>query len=79
MFHCSPGGAAREAKQVKILTPDVEDDEIVVGPALFGPDLGRNEFQASVVEFVGLLFAETAISPFILHIFGTDQSNPMLM
>ena len=39
------GEMTRGAKQVKILTPDVEDDEIIVGPALFGPELGRNEFQ----------------------------------
>ena len=39
------GGANREPKQVRILTPDVEDDAITVGPALFGPDLGRNDFQ----------------------------------
>ena len=41
------GGSAREAKQVRILTPEVEEDEITVGPALFGPDLGRNGFQVN--------------------------------
>ena len=40
-------GVTRDAKQVKILTPDVEEDEITVGPALFGPDLRENGFQAS--------------------------------
>ena len=39
------GGVARVPKQVRILTPDIEEDEIMVGPALFGPDLGKNDFQ----------------------------------
>ena len=43
------GGGTREAKQVWILSPDVEDDKIVVGPALFGPDLGGDkDFQVTV-------------------------------
>ncbi|CAI8022850.1 ER degradation-enhancing alpha-mannosidase-like protein 3 [Geodia barretti] len=37
------GGGTREAKQVWILSPDVEDDKIAVGPALFGPDLGGDK------------------------------------
>ena len=37
-----------KVKMVKILSPDVEDDEITVGPALFGPDLGTNEFQVCI-------------------------------
>ena len=40
-------GETRSAKQVWILSPDVEDDKIVVGPALFGPDLGKNDYQVS--------------------------------
>ena len=43
------GDNVREPKQVQILTPDVEEDEITVGPALFGPDLGKNDFQVSDV------------------------------
>ena len=43
------GGVTREAKQVWILSPEVEDDKILVGPALFGPDLGgEKDFQVFV-------------------------------
>ena len=36
----------RSAKLVRILRPEVDSD-FEVGPALFGPDLGENEFQVS--------------------------------
>ena len=35
----------RGAKAVRVLVPDLEEDQFTVGPALFGPDLGENEFQ----------------------------------
>lgn len=37
----------RTSKLVRILIPDCDGDEILVGPALFGPDLGENEFQVA--------------------------------
>ena len=41
----SDGSLKRGAKVVKVLAPDVEEEEFTVGPALFGPDLGKYEFQ----------------------------------
>ena len=40
------GTPKRSAKLVKILRPLVDTD-FEVGPALFGPDIGENEFQVS--------------------------------
>ena len=40
------GSPKRSAKLVRILRPEVEN-EFEVGPALFGPDIGKNEFQVS--------------------------------
>ena len=44
--HSSDGTPKRTAKLVRILRPEVDAD-FEVGPALFGPDLGENEFQVS--------------------------------
>lgn len=45
-LHFADGTPKRSAKLVKILKPLVDTD-FEVGPALFGPDLGENEFQVS--------------------------------
>ena len=42
----SDGTPKRSAKLVRILRPEVDSD-FEVGPALFGPDIGENEFQVS--------------------------------
>ena len=39
------GNPKRGAKAVRVLVPELEEDTFTVGPALFGPDLGENEFQ----------------------------------
>ena len=44
--HHTDGTPKRTAKLVKILRPEVDAD-FEVGPALFGPNLGENEFQVS--------------------------------
>ena len=40
---------------MKVLSPDIGGEEIRVGPALFGPDLGDHEFQVRVGTFSGLM------------------------
>ena len=40
------GTPKRSAKLVRVLRPEVDSD-FEVGPALFGPDIGENEFQVS--------------------------------
>ena len=42
----SDGTPKRSAKLVRVLRPEVDSD-FEVGPALFGPDIGENEFQVS--------------------------------
>jgi hypothetical protein len=42
----SDGTPRRSAKLVRVLRPEVDSD-FEVGPALFGPDIGENEFQVS--------------------------------
>ena len=45
------GTSKRLAKMVRVLKPKVNEDEreFIVGPALFGPDLGDKEFQVGAV------------------------------
>ena len=42
----SDGTPKRSAKLVRVLRPEVDSD-FEVGPALFGPNIGENEFQVS--------------------------------
>lgn len=53
------GAPKRDAKRVRVLWPESEEMEFTVGPALFGPDLGENEFQ--VEQHGGCLVAGLAL------------------
>ena len=50
--HVPKGVPRREPKLVKVLYPPLDEGEgeFEVGPALFGPDLGENEFQVCTTQ-----------------------------